>query len=123
MTRFWTIVRCIPQAERACWRRADRLDQDLALVDLVDDVVEHRHRQRALGALDGQRAFFRLVAVTPPGMATGFLPMRDIQNTSARTSPPTFCSRASASDSTPRGVETITVPRPLRMCGSSRAPE
>ena len=32
-------------------------------------------------------------------------------------------SRASTSESTPRGVETITVPRPLRMRGSSCAPE
>ena len=45
------------------------------------------------------------------------------QNTSASTSPPTFWARASASESTPRGVETMVMPRPLRTTGSSLEPE
>ena len=68
-------------------------------------------------------------AVTPLGNGTGFLPIRDIsppfhpereirprlyQNTWQRTSPPTFFSRASASDITPCGVDTIETPNPFR---------
>src|SRR5687768_15167691 len=57
------------------------------------------------------------VAVTPDGIATGLLPMRDIalphcavvahrpQNTLHRISPPTFSSRARESDITPLGVD------------------
>ena len=65
-----------------------------------------------------------MVAVTPAGTATGFFPMRDMaQNTWQRTSPPTFASRASASERTPFGVETMTMPRPFLTRGSSSAPE
>ena len=52
------------------------------------------------------------------GIATGFLPMRDIakilpQNTVKRISPPTFASRASWSAMIPFGVDKTEIPRPL----------
>src|SRR3989337_1781904 len=73
------------------------------------------------------------VAVTLAGTATGFLPRRDIempfdrpdaagpfpQNTLQMTSPPTFSSRALASDMTPLGVERMATPRPLATLGKS----
>src|SRR5690606_41947073 len=40
------------------------------------------------------------------------------QKTVQRTSPPTFCSRASWSAMTPLGVETIAMPRPFDTRGS-----
>jgi predicted phosphoribosyltransferase len=50
-----------------------RLDADRAVLDVVafDEIVEHLHRQRALGALDRQGLALD-VAVTPDGIATGF---------------------------------------------------
>ena len=57
---------------------------------------------------------------TPAGIATGFLPIRDMrfpqipaQNTRHSTSPPTLATRASLSDMTPRGVDRIEMPSPL----------
>ena len=99
-----------------------RADDDAPVLDAVADVLEHRHREGALRPLHGKhRAFDRR------GDAAG---QRDRnftnaahQNTSASTSPPTFCSRASASERTPRGVETMVMPRPLRTRGSSWLPE
>src|SRR5690348_13714882 len=104
-------------------RVGQRSHFDLALADLIfHEIVEQLHRERALGALHGQDAAFN--RSRDSGRKSDW-PLADTghQNTSARTSPPTFWSRASASDNTPRGVDTITVPRPLRMRGSSRAAE
>ena len=117
------MVRCMPQAARLRCASVGRRDADLALGDLiVHEIVEQLHRERALGPLDGQRA-----ALDRGGDARRqrdrLLADAGHQNTSASTSPPTFWSRASASDSTPRGVDTMIVPRPLRMRGSSRAAE
>src|SRR3546814_19008442 len=47
-----------------------------------------------------------------------FTNARHSQNTYASTSPPTFWSRASASDSTHLGVETMVKPRPLTTTGN-----
>src|SRR5260221_2658732 len=103
-------------------RRPDRSDEDLVFLDRVNDVVEHRHGQGTLGALDHEHAV--LVGSRDAAWnGHGLLANAGHQNTSASTSPPTLCSRASASDSTPRGVDTMTVPKPLRMRGSSRAAE
>src|SRR5947208_11506290 len=63
-------------------------------------------------------------AVTPFGTGTGFFPIRDIdllfsfhfaadQKIVQRTSPPRLRSRASASDMTPCGVDTMETPSPL----------
>ena len=41
------------------------------------------------------------------------------QNTRQSTSPPTLATRASASDMTPRGVDRMDMPRPLRIFGRS----
>src|SRR5688572_15343107 len=82
------------QAQGECALRA--LHAELAVVDSGSDPARDRHRHFADAAH---------------------------QNTSASTSPPTFCARASASESTPRGVETMVMPRPLRTVGSSRLPE
>src|SRR6185369_15678121 len=103
-------------------RRADRRNQNLVVLDRIDHVVEHRHGQGPFRALDHQQPVFvgRSDAARD---GDGFLSDTGHQNTSASTSPPTFCSRASASDNTPRGVDTMIVPSPLRMRGSSRAAE
>ena len=64
-----------------------------------------------------------LSTVTPEGIATGLLPMRDMRyQTSQSSSPPTFCSRASRSESTPREVEITATPSPLRTRGRSSLP-
>src|SRR5206468_7758151 len=104
-------------------RRGDRCYADFSVGDLIlHEVVEQLHRQRALGALDRQSLTFD-AGGDARGHRHRLLTDAGHQNTSARTSPPTFWSRASASDSTPRGVDTMTVPRPLRMRGSARAAE
>jgi len=43
-----------------------------------------------------------------------FADARHAQNTLQMTSPPTLAARASASDMTPRGVERIEMPSPLK---------
>src|SRR5690606_13861960 len=99
-----------------------RLDRDAAVLERVGHEVRQAERQRALRALDAEDAV----------VDRGSDPARDLhrlladaahQNTSASTSPPTFCVRASLSESTPRGVETMVMPRPLRITGSSLLPE
>src|SRR3546814_3094150 len=98
------------------------LNRNAAFADFIFDVVGKRHRERALRTLHRQ-----LAAVDRGGDAAGdryclFTNARH-QNTSASTSPPTLCSRASASERTPRGVDTMVMPRPLRTIGSSFEPE
>src|SRR5687768_13747367 len=99
-----------------------RLDHDRIAFDGVADLLAHPQGEIALGPLHAEHAV----------LDSGSDPARDRhrhfadaahQNTSASTSPPTFCARASASESTPRGVETMVMPRPLRTVGSSRLPE
>ena len=48
-----------------------------------------------------------------------FADARHDQNTLQRTSPPTLAARASASLMTPRGVDRIEMPRPLKCRGRS----
>ena len=49
------MVRCMPQTRARLALALTRLDADLAFVDLIlDEIVEHLHRQRALRALDRQ---------------------------------------------------------------------
>src|SRR5262249_54339833 len=76
------------------------------------------------------------VAVTPAGTTTRFLPMRDNLHPSflgpprgpprpppnplQRISPPTFSSRARASDITPLGVDRMATPSPLATLVRSR---
>ena len=99
-----------------------RRDRNHTVLDGIADVFDERQRQGSLGPLDGQHAVGDV----------GGHPCRDChrlftdaahQNTSASTSPPTLAARASASESTPRGVETIEMPRPLRITGNSLEPE
>src|SRR5205814_1582955 len=99
-----------------------RLDRDRAIFDGISDLVGQAQRQRALRTLDRKRlAFDRGGDARRHG--DRLLTNAAHQKTSARTSPPTFCSRASASDRTPLGVETMVMPRPLRTRGSSFEPE
>ena len=87
-------------------------------------------RRRARPSAPSPTTFWpSTVAVTPLGSVTGFLPIRDIastrllqfvsagQNTWQSTSPPTFWSRASASDMTPFGVDRMDTPSPLATRG------
>src|SRR5438270_7707750 len=98
-------------------------ETDLAFADLIfHKVVEQLHRQRTLRSLNRQGLSLD-VRCHAGGHRNRSLANAGHQNTSASTSPPTFWSRASASDSTPRGVDTITVPTPLRLGGRSGAPE
>src|SRR3990170_6238305 len=99
-----------------------RLDHDGFTIDGVADLVAQAERESALRPLHAEHAV----------LDSGGDPARDRhrhfadaahQNTSASTSPPTFWARASASESTPRGVETMVMPRPLRTVGSSLEPE
>ena len=103
-------------------RLVGRLNTDALVRHVVTDLVAHLQLQRALGTLDRQDLAFGGGADACRQLDRPFTNARH-QNTSASTSPPTFASRASASDSTPRGVDTMIVPRPLRMRGSSRAAE
>src|SRR5690606_15418437 len=84
--------------------------------------VRQAHRQSALGALHAERALADLGSDPARDRHRPFADAAH-QNTSASTSPPTFSARASTSESTPRGVETMVMPRPLRTVGSSRLPE
>ena len=99
-----------------------RLHRNAAVFERVADLVTQRHGEGALGALHADDA-----VVDRRGHASRYgdrlLTDAAHQNTSASTSPPTFCSRASASERTPRGVETMVMPRPLRTRGSSCEPE
>jgi hypothetical protein len=45
------------------------------------------------------------------------------QNTEQSTSPPTLAARACASDMTPREVDTMATPSPLRIDGMPSTPE
>ncbi len=85
-------------------------------------VLDVLQRERALGALHGELA---ILDGRSHARRNGdrFFTDAAHQNTSASTSPPTFCSRASLSESTPRGVETMVMPKPLRTTGSSLEPE
>src|SRR3546814_2211544 len=98
------------------------LNRNAAFADFIFDVVGKRHRERALRALHRQ-----LAAVDRGGDAAGdryclFTNARH-QNTSASTSPPTLCSRASAYARTPRGVDTMWMPRPMRTIGRFFEPD
>src|SRR5690606_36120205 len=99
-----------------------RLHDDRAITDFIRDVVRGRNRHGALGPLDADLATFD-AGGDASGNGDRLLTGAAHQNTSASTSPPTFWSRASASESTPRGVETMVMPRPLRTRGSSLLPE
>src|SRR6478735_1424542 len=99
-----------------------RQDRDGPVVEVVLDQFVGADRQGALGALDGQRAVIDLGGDAAWDRHR-LLADAAHQNTSASTSPPTFCARASLSESTPRGVETMVMPRPLRMFGNSFEPE
>src|SRR6478735_1211925 len=99
-----------------------RLHRDAAVVELVVDQFVGADRQGALGPLDGERTVVDLGSDAAWDRHR-LLADAAHQNTSASTSPPTFCARASLSESTPRGVETMVMPRPLRMFGSSFEPE
>ena len=64
------------------------------------------------------------VTSTPAGITTGFLPIRDIYlappyQTNARTSPPTFSTRACLSVMMPLGVDMIAIPMPFITLGIS----
>src|SRR5205823_12020219 len=101
----------------------ERRQTNLAFGDLIfHKIVEQLHRERTLRTLYGEGLALDR-GTDARRHCDRFLANAGHQNTSASTSPPTFCSRASASDSTPRGVDTIIVPSPLRMRGSSRAAE
>src|SRR3569623_940432 len=98
-----------------------RLHADRVRLQVVRDQVGHRHGQGALRPLHAQRAALGRRGDTARDRDR-FLTDAAHQNTSASTSPPTFCSRASVSESTPRGVETMVMPRPLSTRGSSCEP-
>ena len=76
---------------------------------------------------EGQPAIQHLARVSKPGrrVYSGARELPRVRNGLGMmiVSTPTFCSRASASDRTPRGVETMVMPRPLRIRGRSVAPE
>src|SRR5439155_19515875 len=88
------------------------------------------HRDR-LGQLLGERplrplhphAAVDLVDGDAGGDRDGFVAdARHRYQTSQSNSPPTFCSRASRSESTPREVEITATPSPLRTRGRSSLP-
>src|SRR6202012_1401805 len=96
-------------------------DDDVAVRDRVHHLADEIDREGALGPLH------RKLAVSDAGGDAGRYGDRLLadaahQKPSARTSPPTFCSRASASERPPFGVETMVMPRPLRTTGSSLEP-
>src|SRR5476649_2181842 len=84
-----------------------------------DDVIVNHERELAALALDLEG-----LALEVDGDARGnghgiFADARHAQNTLQMTSPPTLAARASASDMTPRGVDRIEMPRPLKWRGRS----
>src|SRR5690606_27083008 len=99
-----------------------RLDRDRSVLELVVDELRQAHRQGPLGALDAELPVLDRRG-DPARDRHRLLADAAHQNTSASTSPPTFWARASASESTPLGVETMVMPRPLRTVGSSLLPE
>ena len=75
--------------------------------------------------LPAASTYFLCVDLTASGIGMGCLPIRDMVCsywTSATTSPPTRAWRASWPVMTPRDVETIAVPMPPRIFGTSSAP-
>src|SRR5690606_22421495 len=90
-----------PPGSAVALRVGGRRHPDLALADLIlHALVEQLHRVRALGSLDGEG-----LALDRRGDARWrrdrLFTNAGHQTTSASTSPPTFWSRASASDRTP----------------------
>jgi hypothetical protein len=98
--------------QRAMLAAVGRARDDEAVLLAGDgDVARDPLRQRALRAVDATSSG-SIVTSTPLGTGIGALPMRDIHQTSATTSPPTPAARASWPVITPREVETIAVPVP-----------
>src|SRR3546814_9285598 len=89
---------------------AERLHCDGTVIDRVRNLVGQPQGQGALGPLYRQHA---VVNVSGDAARDRHRPFADAahQNTSASTSPPTFSVRASLSESTPLGVETMVMPR------------
>ena len=97
-------------------------NRELILVEGDLHVGVEGATQLAAGALHRHR-FPSSWSVTPFGTVTGFLPIRDIgasYQTTASSSPPRLAVRASRSVISPRGVETMAMPRPFLTRGSSR---
>src|SRR5690606_3646600 len=86
-----------------------RLDRNRSILELVADLVREAEREGALRALHAERAVLDRGGDTARDLDRPFTDTAH-QNTSASTSPPTFCARASLSESTPRGVETMVMP-------------
>src|SRR5476649_1472751 len=96
-----------------------RLEREGLALLRHDDVIVNDEREFAALALDLEG-----LALEVDGDARGngdgiFADARHAQNTLQRTSPPTLAARASASDMTPRGVDRIEMPRPLKWRGRS----
>src|SRR5690606_39015024 len=89
-----------------------RLNQDRAVFQLVADEIRQADREDAFRPLHAERTVID-VGSNPARDRYRLFADAAHQNTSASTSPPTFLARASASESTPRGVETMVMPRPL----------
>ena len=113
-------LRAVPHCMRA--RRLSLRGLKLRLVAVPGDldVVVDDERELAALALDLEG-----LALEVDGDARGdddrvLADARHGQNTLQMTSPPTLAARASASDMTPRGVDRIEMPSPLKWRGSSR---
>ena len=98
------------------------LHRDGAFANNIADFIPHVQRQSALRPFDGEHTI-RDVGADAARNSNRTFANAAHQNTSASTSPPTLAARASASESTPFGVETMEIPRPLRITGSSLLPE
>ena len=115
--------RALHAPERACrLAGVGRLHRNATVLERVGDLFAEREVQGALRPLHVELAVVDRRGDTARDRDRLFTDAAH-QNTSASTSPPTFCSRASASDRTPLGVETIVMPRPFMTRGSSVEPE
>ena len=110
-------VRDVPHCDARALGLVARIDLDLSAVELDRDVVRAARPESAPFGPFTLTVWPSTLAVMPEGTANAFLPIRDIQNTVQRISPPTLASRASWSAMTPFGVETMATPRPLLMRG------
>ena len=113
-------LRAVPHCMRARRLSVRGLKTSLSPSLATDDVVMHHELQLAPLAL-GLEMLALEVDGDPGGDGNRILAdARHGQNTLQMTSPPTLAARASASDMTPRGVDRIEMPSPLKWRGSSR---
>ena len=97
-----------------------RREDELVAVAGDRDVVVHHELQLAPLALGLEMLALELDGDSGGDRNRVFADARHGQNTLQMTSPPTLAARASASDMTPRGVDRIEMPSPLKWRGSSR---